>query len=60
LSDGTLPPVGLLPRVDGDTVRVQCEMLSGPPPVLLDTVEIRSWRNKSAVVPLVIDLRFPS
>jgi hypothetical protein len=35
-------------------------MLSGPPPVLLDTVEIRFWRNKSAVVPLVIDLRFPS
>jgi hypothetical protein len=55
--EGTLAP-GL--RVDADTVRVKCEVRAGPPPLVLDTVDVRFWRQQSAVVPTVVDLRFPS
>ena len=57
--EGQLGPVGLLPRVDADTLRDQCVLLTGPPPLPLDSVEVRFWRDRSAVVPLVVDLQLP-
>ena len=58
--DGQLGPVGLLPRLDADTLRAQCVLRTGPPPLTLDSVEVRFWRDRAAVVPLVVDLQFPS
>jgi hypothetical protein len=58
--EGQLGPVGLLPRVDADTLRDRCVLLTGPPPLPLDSVEVRFWRDRAAVVPLVVNLQFPS
>ena len=57
--EGQLAPVGLLPGVDADTLRDHCVLLTGPPPLVLDSVEIHFWRARAAVVPLVVDLQFP-
>jgi hypothetical protein len=56
-AEGTLSP-GM--PVNADTVRVQCEVRAGPPPVVLDTIDVRFWRDPSDVVPMVVDLKLPS
>jgi hypothetical protein len=56
-AEGTLSPGT---PVNADTVRVQCEVRVGPPPVVLDTIDVRFWRDPSAVVPMVVDLMLPS
>ena len=59
--EGNLGPVGLvLPLLDPDTLRAQCVLLTSPPPLSLDSVEVRFWRDRAAVVPLVVDLQLPS
>ena len=54
--EGRLPP-GL--PVNADSVRVQCEAQTGSPQLVLDTVEVRFWRYRYAVVPTVIDFTLP-
>lgn len=61
---GSLPPIGALPRLDLDTLRVTCEVLVGraPPPdptPAVDTLEIRFASSESAVVPQRLDLTIP-
>ena len=54
--EGRLPPG---PPVNADTVRVRCEALTGSPQIVLDTIEVRFWRYRYAVVPTVIDFTLP-
>ena len=58
---GALPPVGALPRVDLDTVRVQCHLFAGPriQTLVTDTIRLQFYRSQRDVVPLTRDIQLP-
>ena len=59
--DGSLPPVGVLPRSTLDTLRVHCDILLGAPgaATAVDTITLRFAPSRDSVVPSVRDLLLP-
>jgi len=59
--DGSLAPVGLIPGVNADTVRLHCTILVGPrlARLVTDTVTVPFATSRSAVVPARRDFTLP-
>ena len=59
--DGSLPPVGVLPRSALDTLRVHCDIFLGAPgaAIAVDTITLRFAPSRDSVVPSVRDLLLP-
>jgi hypothetical protein len=56
---GSLPPVGAMPGVSLDTLRVRCEAGVRPDTASLDSVSLRFFRTPAEVVPHTLDLQVP-
>ncbi len=59
--DGSLPPVGVLPRSMLDTLRIHCDIFLGAPgaAAAVDTITPRFAPSRDSVVPSVRDLLLP-
>ena len=59
--DGSLAPIGLLPSLNADTVRLHCVLFVGPrgAPLVTDTVTVPFSQLRSAVVPTIRDIALP-
>jgi hypothetical protein len=56
---GTLPPIGVLPRLNLDTLHVRCQVFVNRSSTAVDSVALRFFRTPNEVVAHRLDLQLP-